>query len=479
MLEEKQMNITYTSPVKFDVIPIPESIINFQFRLKKSVQRLKLNIDLNIFYKDPYIIGREFLSNSGAQSVYSSVTEDTSHLLKFKVPQFKNRSQSHIYISLEPIGDPYAKVTIEDVKIDFHRPEKVDTSPYTQPHAAMAVPHIKPIVSVPIHTMITTIHPYKYNLQIVNKIMFASTWGVKCGIALYTEDLINALNELSPGSFIINPTNGGNLEKNIEGTLNHLQHEFSIIPNPPNLNNKVIITWHTIPIDIDNTVRIFENRLDVVAHIVPCAGACNYLHTSKDLYVVNLGSTLMPNISKEDARDRLDLKYVKKPIGFVFGFQSPNKNYERLINAAKNTGIHLIISGSTHQCGFKSRLISKGNMTFLDKYLSDEEINLFAIASDLLLYDYTDQSHYSSSSALHRTVGAGKPVVCANTNHFNDIEGVPKFKNQQELEDGIRYALMNQESLGKLSLEYAKKTSWNEIAKRHIEIYKKYVDNSI
>ena len=325
-----------------------------------------------------------------------------------------------------------------------------------------------------------------------SSIVIVSSWNIMCGIAIYTEDLLRELGRLDDGKymgrFIVRGVKS--LEhriKNING-VTHLQHEFGIMKKPPKIKGRVIVTFHTIPYDIGDTLRKFESALDIVGYIVPCSGALDYMTggTSKDVYVVPLGSKLISDdnaeITKEEARKRIGIPkngINNMAIGFVFGFQSKNKNYERLTLAARNTGIHLIISGSIHNCGYKSDIKNNENVTILERHLDDKEIDLYALASDLLLFDYAEQDHYSSSASLHRTVGSGRPIICCDTKHFNDVQyrdGYLKFRNQQELEICIRYALANQESLGKASLEFARKTSWGEVARRHIDIYSKHTN---
>jgi len=321
-----------------------------------------------------------------------------------------------------------------------------------------------------------------------DKIVFISTWDVNCGIAIYTKDLFESLDKLRPDLFAVRNVNLS-YNKGCRSTgskLVELQHEFGIMSNPPEISGKVIIMWHTIPRDIDKTIKLFESKLNVVAHIVPCEGALKFLKSSKDVYVVNLGSRLMPNIKKEDARQLLDfdkLGIKNKKIGFVFGFQSKNKDYQSLLVAAKNTGLHLLISGSIHQCGYNSNVASNKDVTVIGRYLSDAEIDLYALASDILLFYYVKQDHYSSSSALHRIVGAGRPVICCNTNHFNDIrediDGALIFGDQKGLENCIVKVLSDNDEynrLGRLVLEYAKRTSRKEMAKKRLKIYSKYVD---
>lgn len=323
-------------------------------------------------------------------------------------------------------------------------------------------------------------------------IIIISTWQTMCGIAIYTEDLLRELEKLDNGKYKGRFTikSVGSLEhkiKNKDG-ITHLQHEFGIMPKPPKVRGKVIMTFHTIPHDIGSTLKDFESALDIVGYIVPCSGALEYMvgKTKKSLNVVSLGSRLICDynvgITKEDARKKLEIPengIDGMPIGFVFGFQSKNKNYERLVQVARNTGIHLLISGSVHSCGYKSDIVNGEHVTILGKHLNDEEIDLYALASDLLLFDYAEQEHYSSSASLHRTVGSGRPVICCDTKHFSHIQerfDCLKFSTQRELEMCIWHALANKESLGRSALEFAKRTSWENVARQHIEIYGKYTN---
>lgn len=473
------MEITKISPMKIDVGVISESTVVCELKIKGTKNPIKVNIDLHIYCKHPIHRNMTDVITSGIQSIHTS-SNDSIHKIKMKIPQFNDRIKSCVYVSIDSNEGPYEKIYILSITVEDMRATDMNSSSrpqiYAHPQASMAVPNTEPKVSLsPPNTILPNTIPNGDRTinEWHDKIMIVSTWDTNCGIAIYTKDLLDDLEKICPGSFIVRRVESSN---HLGAKLVHLQHEFSIVPKPPIVGGKVVITWHTITRDISNTMRIFESNLDVVAHIIPCNDAREYIQTSKDIFVVELGSKQMEQIKKEDARKNLGIDNIKKPIGFVFGFQSPNKNYNRLINAARNTGIHLIISGSTHFSGYKSNVSNDESVTFLNRYLTEGEIDLFALASDILLFDYADQDHYSCSSALHRTIGAGRPVVCANTKHFRDIHNVPKFSNQQELEQSIKYALENQESLGKYSLEYTDLTSRESIARRHMEIYRKYVN---
>lgn len=315
-----------------------------------------------------------------------------------------------------------------------------------------------------------------------DRIILVSTWNINCGIATYTKYLWDDLSKISNNSFIVNPINDGRLKHKIKskGGLTHIQHEFGIIPTLPRIKGKVIITWHTISRNMNDTIKEFESNYDVIGHIVHSECARQDIVTSKDVWTVPHGSTLIPEMKKEDARRLLGIN-INMPIGFVFGFQSGDKNYERLVEAAKKTGIHIIISGAPHHLINSESIENNRNVTFINRFLTEDYVNLYSLASDVLLFDYTAKDHFSVSGALHRIIGAGRPIVCSDIRHFSDIkhnENCLKFKNQNNLEKCIKRALDNSERLSLAARKYAEKTSWDKIAKQHVEIYKKYIDIS-
>ena len=311
-----------------------------------------------------------------------------------------------------------------------------------------------------------------------DKIVLVSTWGINCGIATYTGYLMDNLDKISHNSFVVDPINGGTLKYKIKDGLTHIQHEYGIIPHPPKIKGKVIVTWHTVSNNTNDTVKKFESNYDVVAHIVHSECARSEIDSSKDIWTIPHGSMLIPEMRKEDARNILGIN-KDIPIGFVFGFQSGDKNYQRLIDAAKNTDIHLIISGARHSVANPVNIPNETNVTFINRFLTENEVNLYALASDILLFDYSGKDHYSVSGALHRIIGSGRPIVCSDVRHFNDVRHIThclKFKDQKKLEESIIHALKSSDRLGIAARKYAEKYSWENIAKKHIVVYKKYSD---
>ncbi len=144
------MDLSYTSPIRHNFIPKIGSTITFELKLNASNNRIKVNVEVNIFYKDPLVIGRVYLANSGAQSIYTS-KEDKFHKLKFKIPEFKELTQSYISVSMEPSESFYDKVAVEDMKVtedtitvEIKEMPKVTNMTYSHPNMAMSVPSLGP-----------------------------------------------------------------------------------------------------------------------------------------------------------------------------------------------------------------------------------------------------------------------------------------------------------------------------------------------
>ncbi len=330
----------------------------------------------------------------------------------------------------------------------------------------------------------------KHSIEKDTEIVLVSTHGIKCGIATYTEYLSKNINKLYKSNCRnivgVYSINGGITSDSIDGKLVHLQHEYGIMPRPPKSNSKVIVTFHTVLQQA--TISEIEKNLNVVAYVAHFKEAKDIIssHTQRDIWLIPHGSKIIPGVNmpqmKDYARKLLlfdDIGITDEPCAFMFGFQSGNKNYDMLAQACKNTGVKLIISGAIHQSGVNCDIGGTEKVIFLGKFLSETEVDLYALASDILLFQTIPLRHYSCSGALHRVVGAGRPVICSRVNHYSDIiedENCLKYETQDELERKIMEALKKKEEFGRKAWEYAEKTSWETVAKKHLEMYRKYGD---
>lgn len=462
--------ISKNNSIKYKVNCVPNSTVACKFILCGCEYDIEVDILLYLYCIGPDRKTKVITSNT--EKVYTR-EHDKEHTIVLNIPPYDGYvsiKNAFIFISFGS-GDNNGSVSIKDL-------EEVDPCNVEDKCNIVDIDNTSDSI-------------YTYNGSKDN-ILFISTWNTECGIATYTEHLRDALIRNASSYnvrgdvgklFSVLPVNNGFTKDNISARLVHIQHEFGIISRPPDINGGVVITWHTVLDNHKRAIIDFESSLNVKAHIVHSEAALKSMQSSKDVYVVNHGSEIIPQISIDHARKflRMDRIINNKDarVGFVFGFQSPNKNYNRIIDAAKNTGVHLIISGAAHRNSNKSNIINNENVTFLNRFLTDTEIDLYALASNMLIFDYNKTKNYSCSGALHRTIGAGRPVICSDINHFLDVrEGIDvlKFSNQTELEKCIDTAIDKQNVLSTAALEYAKNTSWDIIARKHIDIYKKYTN---
>ncbi len=326
------------------------------------------------------------------------------------------------------------------------------------------------------------------------KVTLMSTFGIKCGIATYTSYLLENINKYLEKENLnepvdIFPMNDKKFIYKIKNDIIHLQHEYGIIPKGMFIEGKVIITFHSVFTHPKVMLKQFENDLDVVCYIAHSKAAAKVLreNTNKQIYIIPHGSKVIDFNHEPKSLIRKELNFDKLGINdwdkcvFIFGFQSADKNFTRILNACKNTNMKVIISGAKHECEYENAsLKSGGNVILLNKFLDEKEVDMYSSACDLLIFDYISQKHYSVSGAMHRVVGAGTPVICSRINHFIDIvenEQCLKFYDQEELELKIKEALEKNEEYSKKALEFANSTSWEVSAKMHLDIYRKYMNN--
>jgi glycosyltransferase involved in cell wall biosynthesis len=207
--------------------------------------------------------------------------------------------------------------------------------------------------------------------------------------------------------------------------------------------------------------------------------------------------------SGEDRAAQVAPRFVSKPpIVVGFGYFERSKNYPVLIEAlpiihAMLPQTRLILGGhirypSDVATSFRSHCEEKINDLGLRAHVDilydpvpDEHVNALLFAADAACFVY-DEDTRSSSGALHRAIGCGVPVIASR---------IPKFAEVSEISDEL---LVNPRSpeqvarvLGRLLSDtdfryhiqrrgeaFARRTSWDCAAARHLTVYRKVIRNS-
>ncbi|MBN2804950.1 MAG: glycosyltransferase [Deltaproteobacteria bacterium] len=219
------------------------------------------------------------------------------------------------------------------------------------------------------------------------------------------------------------------------------------------------------------------------------------LHTQK-VHVIAHGTEFLTLPSKELARNQLHLKQDDF-IFIILGFIHALKNHHTVISAfnlmKKKRRVKLLIAGSAGGNHFYNKLYIQGlkllslfnrNIIWHNRFVKDEDLPIYLAASDVLLLPYW-QNYPSASGIFHLGLGARLPVICSDSVKFSEVKPylkewktdvfVPVLSTRKWIKAMSRY-IENPDAGQKISIalnDYAMETSWENIAKQHLALYKK------
>lgn len=327
-------------------------------------------------------------------------------------------------------------------------------------------------------------------------IAFVSTNVERSGIFTYTKYLADALGRLFPVKI------HHALHEIGTSALLHTQHEFGIFPYVDELVSKRlegiyrVVTFHTVLEDpealLEHYYKLDEAYDALIVH--------NYLqkkflraYTKGEIYVIPHGSYIFEPAPKEQAQlPGFSWKWEK--MVFVFGFSADSKGFDEIVAVAQKMpevlfvisgAVHGIIESNSQTINATIKAKHQSNVVLLERFLDDEAINYYLSACDCVLFNYKTPAFIASASgALHRCLAAGKPIVCPqNDNRMAELEdGIQALKFVKGDLDGMRDALevaLSEsdlaEQVGRNARKLAWETSWDKIAKQHIELYGKVI----
>jgi glycosyltransferase involved in cell wall biosynthesis len=374
----------------------------------------------------------------------------------------------------------------------------------------------------------------------INSTFISSYIPRKCGIATYTSDLTRAINLINPYSkseivALIKPEDKRDYPPEVKFKINQykvdsyikaagyinkskadivvLEHEFGlyggdfgeyIIKLIELIKKPLIVTIHTIP---DHTSKgyglVLKEVLKFAEKVIAMMPESlqklikNYNCPKEKIEIIPHG---VPDIPLEP-----NDKYKKKK-GFedklILGninLLSASKGLEYTIEALKkikeqfNNVLYLII-GQTHPVvlkteGEKYRKFLKekikqhdlqGNVKFINKYLSLNELVVWLKIIDVYITPYLDPQQ-SASGALAYAIGAGK--ICISTPYLYAKEVLAEgrgiivpFRNSQAIADAVIDICENPQK--KLRIEnktykFGRLMTWYNVALQHLELFDK------
>ena len=326
--------------------------------------------------------------------------------------------------------------------------------------------------------------------------------GTSCGIATYTKMLADSLSKHYPTGIF------RDINQNVpKDALILSSIEFGIFPdtklllNPAYENNWKFAVWHTVMRDPFQGYTKYLQDIDTEydAHIVHTIVQKAWLSkfVEKPIFIIPHGTLVWNPIPIAEAKAKLGFpQYMKN--AFVFGFAADNKGLDELLCVANKVNatipdFRIVMSAGVNSASKEAteytgnlrdnlkRLSSQSNGTIvLGRYLTEEEIDIFTSAADMLIFNYKTPPYVASASgAMKRVLAAGKPIICVDDNRLEELvegEHCLKFKSGDldALAQCIETLLSDREradTLGQNCRRLAERTSWERAADKFMDIF--------
>lgn len=294
----------------------------------------------------------------------------------------------------------------------------------------------------------------------------------ECGIALYTEDLVQSIGNdrfvhnilavdderlhckyAHPVSLVINAKNPSEYAKAAR-LLNHskssvvsLQHEYGIFGGEwgkhileftSSLEKPLVTTFHTVLGDLPQLAGKVQTDLAskskyVVVTIAKAAELIieKYNVPADKVRIIPHGAPLVLQCDRRLEKEKLGL--TARTIVSTIGFLSPGKGIDCAINAMKimvekHPSILYLVVGETHPSlrqhedeKYRAKLEDltgdlglNENVMFVDRFVSDQELSTFLSITDVYLAPYRGRDQVSSGT-LTGAMAHGKAIVSTPT----------------------------------------------------------------
>lgn len=208
------------------------------------------------------------------------------------------------------------------------------------------------------------------------------------------------------------------------------------------------------------------------------------------------GTEILKQTNKIEAMRKLELPESNRII-LSFGFFGQRKRKELIVEALpevlkKVPDAYVFFSGYVRDWvleDFETRKLYEekakelgvsDHVIFSKRYIRDDEIDLVLGCADVVVFPY-QQEWYSGSGSLHLAMGAFKPVVVSKIPKFEEVPRKISKELVFNLDDSSKLAqilirLLVNNNFRKTIIDnvksYALTTSWDLIAKIHMQLYK-------
>jgi glycosyltransferase involved in cell wall biosynthesis len=369
----------------------------------------------------------------------------------------------------------------------------------------------------------------------------------ECGIATFNHNLLRAIgfnkNAVSEESFVVAMNDADSIDeyeypKEVKYVIRQenqkdyiraadyintsladaciLEHEYGIyggesgvyiLPLIARLQKPLITIFHTILKDPNHMqltvlreIAKYSSRIVVMSH-----RAVGFLTSIYGIpyHKIQLIEHGVPDLEpKENNPVKNSIAFKGKKVLFTFGLISRNKGLETVIEALpaiveKNPDVMYVILGTTHpgvirNSGEEYRdslkrlaktLNVEENLTFINKFVSEEELHDYLTACDMYITPYLNEAQITSGT-LSYAVGAGAAVVSTPYWHAQELLSDQRgklfdFKKSADLAEIVNELFADENKLKELkanAFEYGLHLRWPSTGDVFVDVLNEAID---
>lgn len=364
------------------------------------------------------------------------------------------------------------------------------------------------------------------------KVALICNWGDKCGIASYTQMLIEKLRpKVGEIKIFAEEIQDSNEEQDLNDNVKRcwkrgetmipvfneikqwnadfvfIQHEFGIFPKATHFLKLLelldqipyVITLHSVYEHLDKTICSAYIK-NMIVHTEEGKNSLHKLGHLNNVHVIYHGCVEYKDHS--ELWNIFQNEYSIIQFGFGFNYKGVDCAIDAIAhlketqpNKFNEIFFCYMCTESPHtrkiQNNYYNYLNNKvkelnleNNIVIVRGFLSESHICNFLRTAKLAIFPYKNDEKnvvYGASGAIRKAMANGIPIIASDCHLFDDMNGViPRVSNHVELAAEIDKVFSDQSYRKELiskNLDFVQNHSWENVAQQHLAVFKQIIDN--